>query len=188
MIARQWPDNHIRVVDSWSGSVGLGLIVRDAVRLAQAGLPLNEIATRLEARRQHIHVFILLKDLRYARMSGRVGRVQEMLASLLNVKPIIGVDEGALISLERVRSQHKGFERMVALAAEQVGDTPIQLGLSHALAPAEATELMALARSQLNCQDTFIADMAVSLAVHFGPGTVGFATYPAELPGSQITG
>lgn len=170
----------VSVVDSLTGSVGLGLLVREAAQLAEAGLTAAEIVARLEARRPEINVFIMLKDLRYARMSGRVGRLRELLASLLNVKPIVGVDQGALIPLERTRSQQKGFERMVAMAAEQVGQTPVHLGLAHALAPAEAEDLLTLARSHLNCQDAFIADLALSLAVHFGPGTVGFATYPAE--------
>jgi DegV family protein with EDD domain len=170
----------VSVVDSLTGSVGLGLMVREAAHLAQAGLPAAEIAVRLEARRPDINVFIMLKDLRYARMSGRVGRLSEVLASLLNVKPIIGVDKGALIPLERARSRKKGFERMVAMAAERVGEAPIHVGVAHALARNEAEELLALVQSRLNCQKTFIADLALSLAVHFGPGTVGLATYPAD--------
>jgi DegV family protein with EDD domain len=181
LAARQMQDQvKVYVVDSLTSSVGLGLMVREAALLAEAGLDAAEIVARLEARRPQIHVFIMLKDLRYARMSGRVGRLRELLASLLHVKPIISVDEGALIPVERARSQQKGFERMVELATERVGQTPVHLGVTHALAPGQAADLLALARSQLNCQETFMADLALSLAVHFGPGTVGFATYPAE--------
>lgn len=171
----------VSVVDSWTGSVGLGLMVREAARLVETGFSINEVVAALEAHRPQIQVFIMLKDLRYARMSGRVGRVREFLASLLKVKPIISVTEGALIPIERVRSQRNGFERIVALAAERIGTTPIQLGLVHALAPAAAAELLALAQSRLNCQDSFTADLALSLAVHFGPGTVGLAAYPAKI-------
>jgi DegV family protein with EDD domain len=181
LAARQLQDRvKVSVVDSLTGSVGLGLMVREAAQLARAGWPVADIVPRLEIRRPQINVFIMLKDLRYARMSGRVGRLRELLASLLNVKPIVGVDEGALIPRERVRSQQKGFERMVAMAAEQVGEAPVHLGLAHALAPSEAESLLTLARNHLNCQDAFVTDLALSLAVHFGPGTVGFATYPAS--------
>lgn len=181
LAARQVQDQvKVYVVDSLTSSVGLGLMVREAALLAEAGLDAAEIVARLEARRPQIHVFIMLKDLRYARMSGRVGRLRELLASLLHVKPIISVDKGALIPVERARSQQKGFERMVELAAERVGQSPVHLGATHAQSPREAATLLALARSQLNCQETFMADLALSLAVHFGPGTVGFATYPAE--------
>ncbi|MBI1877912.1 MAG: DegV family protein [Chloroflexi bacterium] len=181
LAARQLQDTvKVSVVDSLTGSVGLGLMVREAAQLAEAGLTVAEIVARLEARRPNINVFIMLKDLRYARMSGRVGRLHELLASLLNVKPIVGVDQGALVPLERARSRQKGFERMIAMATERIGEAPVHLGLAHALAPGKAEALLALAQNRLNCQDVFIADLALSLAVHFGPGTVGFATYPAE--------
>ncbi|MEW5957800.1 MAG: DegV family protein [Chloroflexota bacterium] len=181
LAARQVQDTvKVHVVDSLTGSVGLGLMVREAAQLARAGLAAAEIAARLEARRHQIHVFILLKDLRYARLSGRVGALRETLAALLNVKPIIGVQAGALVPLDRVRGQKKGFERMLELAAAAVGDAPVHVGLTHALAQAEAENLLAAVKTRLNCRDIFVTDLALSLAVHFGPGTVGFATYPAE--------
>jgi len=181
LTAKQLTDKiKVTVFDSLTGSVGLGLMVREAAQLVEAGLTIEEIAPRLEARRPQIKVFIMLKDLRYARMSGRVGRLRESLASLLNVKPIVGVEQGALIPLERVRGQKKGFERMVALAEETVGGTPVHVGVAHAINRPQAEEILAQLQERLNCHDTFITDLALSLAVHFGPGTVGFATYPAE--------
>jgi DegV family protein with EDD domain len=122
----------------------------------------------------------MLKDLRYARMSGRVGALRESLASLLKVKPIIGVDDGALVPLDRIRGHKKGLARMLALAEADVGQTPVHVGITHALARTEADNLLAQLQNRLNCRDTFMTDLALSLAVHFGPGTVGFATYPAE--------
>jgi fatty acid-binding protein DegV len=113
-------------------------------------------------------------------MSGRVGALRETLVSLLNVKPIIGVRQGALVPLDRVRGEKKGLQCMLTLAEEAVGDAPVHVGMTHAMAPIEAENLLAQAKTRLNCRDTFITDLALSLAVHFGPGTVGFATYPAE--------
>ena len=121
-------------------------MIREAAQLAETGLSAAEIASRLESRRSQITVFIMLKDLRYARMSGRVGRLREVLASLLNVKPIIGVEQGILIPVDRVRSQQRGFERMVAMAQEQIGDAPVHLGVVHALAQTEAERLLAEAQ------------------------------------------
>ncbi len=181
LAAKQLEDKiKVTVFDSLTGSVGLGLMLREAARLVEAGLTAEEIISRLEAHRSQINVFILLKDLRYARMSGRVGRLRETLASLLNVKPIVGVDDGALIPLERVRGQKKGFERMLVLAEELTAGTPVHLAVTHAIDRPRAENLLAQAQARLNCRDTFIADLALSLAVHFGPGTIGFATYPAE--------
>ena len=182
MLTREQLKNkiNITVFDSLTGSVGLGLMVREAAQWVEAGLSVEEIVSRLEARRSQIQVFILLKDLHYARMSGRVGRLRETLASLLNVKPIVGVDQGALIPLDRVRGHKKGVERMLALAEEMVGDRPVHVAVAHAIDKPQAEALLGQVQNRLNCRDTFITDLALSLAVHFGPGAVGFATYPAD--------
>lgn len=169
----------VTVLDSMTSSVGLGLLVREAAQLVEAGWALPQIVTHLETRRSQMAVFILLKDLRYARMSGRVGRIRETLASVLKVKPIIGVNDGALIPLDRVRGQQQGIARMIALARETVGDAPVHLAVAHAIDRPQAETILTQAQAQLNCRDTFIADLAMSLAVHFGPGSVGFVTYPA---------
>ncbi|MCB0223606.1 MAG: DegV family protein [Anaerolineae bacterium] len=179
LAARQLADRvKVTVLDSMTSSVGLGLLVREAAQLVEAGWSLPQIVPHLEARRSQMAVFILLKDLRYARMSGRVGRIRETLASVLKVKPIIGVNDGALIPLERVRGQKQGIARMIALARETVGNAPVHLAVAHAIDRPQAETLLTQAQAQLNCRDTFIADLAMSLAVHFGPGSIGFVTYP----------
>ena len=170
----------ITVFDSFTGSAGLGFMVREAAQLVTSGFSVQEIVNRLEARRAQINIFILLKDLRYARMSGRVGRVKESLSSLLSIRPIIAVEHGALVLKERVRGQKKGFAHMLALTQQASGNQPVHVAVAHAIAPAGAESLLAQACNQLNCKDTFISDLALSIAVHFGPGTVGVVTYPAE--------
>jgi len=181
LAASQLNNGHgVYVVDSLTGSVGLGLMVQEAVRLAQAGMPAADIVNLLETRRSQINVFILLNDLRYARMSGRVGALRQTMASLLNVKPIIGVDEGELIPLDRVRGQRKGISRMLDLAAAATDGAPVHVGLTHAIARPQAETLFSQLQTRLNCRETFMADLSLSLAVHFGPGTIGFATYPAD--------
>ena len=173
----------VNVLDSLTSSPGLGFMVREAAQLIETGWTVEEIIPRLEARRAQINVFIMLKDLRYARMSGRVGRLRETVASLLDIKPIVGVEEGNLIPIDRVRTQKNGFKRMLMMAQAQVGDTPVHVGMVHAMAQTQAEDLLAQVESHLNCRDTFVTDIALSLAVHFGPGAVGFATYPAEEAG-----
>ena len=57
---------------------------------------------------------------------------------------------------------------------------PVHVGLTHAIARPQAEALLSQLQTRLNCRDTFMADLSLSLAVHFGPGTIGFATYPAD--------
>ncbi len=171
----------VHVVDSMAGSAGLGWMVLDAAVMSERGASVEEILSRLETTRRRLTVTLALADLRYAQMSGRVGRLQGALASLLNVKPIIWLEDGLLDVQDRVRTRSRAVERMLAITRDAVGaDTPVNVAAIHAEAPAEAEKLLELARESLNVRQTFVEDLAISLAVHFGPGTVGLVTYPAE--------
>jgi DegV family protein with EDD domain len=179
LAARQLPDpTQIAVIDSWTGSVGLGYMVREAAQLAADGFSLEQIVTRLNEKRKQVKIFLMLKDLRYARMSGRIGRVREYLATLFKVRPIIAVQQGALTLAERVRGQQRGLTRILALAEQAVGDTAVHLAVAHAIDPTQAERLLSMANKRLNSRDTFVTDLALSIAVHFGPGTVGLVAYP----------
>jgi len=167
----------VEAFDSRGGSAGMGFMCIEAARMAQAGASLQEIVARLEYMRDEINVFLTLADLRFAQMSGRVGKLQGTLASLLNVKPIIYLEDGILDVLERVRTYRRAVERMLELTAERVGDHPINLGIVHAAALREAEGLLDQAQSMLNCQESYINDLALGLAVQFGPGTVGIISY-----------
>lgn len=167
----------VEVFDSLGGSAGLGYMCIEAARMAEAGTSVKEIITRLEHIRNEVNVFLTLADLRFAQMSGRVGKLQGTLASLLNVKPIIYLEDGVLDVLERVRTRRRAVERMLELTAERIGDSPINLGVMHAEIPEEAQALLAQAEAMFNCQESYVSDLALGLAVQFGPGTLGIITY-----------
>ena len=167
----------IEVFDSLGGSAGMGFMCIEAARMAEAGASLQEILARLEYIRGEVNIFLTLAELRFAQMSGRVGKLQGTLASLLNVKPIIFLEDGIIDARERVRTRRRAVERMLELTAERVGDSPVNLGIVHAEAFKEAEALLAQAQAMFNYQECYINDLALGLAVQFGPGTLGVITY-----------
>ena len=165
--------------DSASGSAGLGFMAVEASRMAQAGEGVAAILARLEAIWPRMLIVLTLKDLRFAQMSGRVGRLQSSLASLLNLKPIILLENGLLDLTEKVRTRGKAVTRMFEIVAERMGvETPINLAAIHAEEPEQGQELLGRAKELFNCQETFVANLTTSLVVHFGPGTLGLIAYP----------
>jgi DegV family protein with EDD domain len=171
---------NVHVFDSWAGSGGLGFMCLDAARMAEAGKSGAEILKRLEEARPQVNHLFTLASLKFAEMSGRVNKLQRALASLLNIKPII-LSQGGLIEMaDQVRTRRKAIERVIEMARERVGDTRINLAVIHAQAPEEAAELLEQAKGALNCAETFVHELALSLAVHFGPGTLAIVTYPAD--------
>lgn len=169
---------HVHPFDSASGSVALGFMCMEASRMARAGKTVAEILARLEAIRERTCLVLTLKDLRYAQMSGRTGKLQSSLASLLSIKPIVLLEGGMLDVVEKVRTPRKAFDRLLEILDEKVGRTePVNLAIVHAMAPDQGKELLERAKPQFNCRETFLAELTSSLVVHFGPGTVGMFAY-----------
>jgi len=179
-MARDMLAGEVRVhpFDSACGSAGLGFMALEAVGMIREGRGLAEILARMEVIRQRISIVLVLKDLRFAQMSGRVGKLQGSLASLLNVKPIVVLEQGVIDVSEKVRSQRKALERMLDIVAERVGTRePVNLAVIHAESPLEGQALLEQAKARLHCQQTFLANLTTSLVVHFGPGTLGLVAY-----------
>lgn len=179
-LAREMVADRVRVhpFDSACGSAGQGFMALEAARLAEAGKSVVEILERLQVLRPRINIALTLKDLRYAQMSGRVGRLQSSLASLLNIKPIVLLEDGIIDVTEKVRARRKALERIIEVVAERVGTSaPVNLAAIHAEAPEEGHALLERARAIFHCQESFLVNLTTTLVVHFGPGTLGLVAY-----------
>jgi DegV family protein with EDD domain len=115
------PEADVEVFDSASISLGTGWMVLEAARLSLAGRSRSAILQRLTTIRRHSHLYLTPATLKYLQMSGRVGRLQGAIASLLNVKPIIILKQGVLEARENVRTRGKAIERLVSLAKSRRG-------------------------------------------------------------------
>ncbi|MFN2186092.1 MAG: DegV family protein [Anaerolineae bacterium] len=180
VMAKEALEDQVRVhpFDSASGSVTLGFMCMEASRMSRAGKTVAEILARMAAIRERACLVLTLKDLRYAQMSGRTGKLQSSLASLLSIKPIVFLEDGQLDVVEQVRTQSKAIDRLLDIVAEKVGRSDaVNLAVVHALTPEAGQELLERAKSLFNCRETFLADLTSSLVVHFGPGTLGLSAY-----------
>jgi DegV family protein with EDD domain len=166
-------------VDSAGGSLGLGLMCREARKMDRAGKSVEQIVEYLESIRKRVQVILTLDTLDYARMSGRVGTLSAALASVLNVKPIAVLKDGLVNMVEKVRTRKAALERVLEMGVEEFGEQPIFLGVMHARDLEAGNALMAEAKKRFNIKDAVLADLSISLAANFGPGTVGLVLYPA---------
>jgi DegV family protein with EDD domain len=167
-------------IDSASGSLGIGLMCREARRLERAGKSVEEIVQYLEDIKHRVRVILTLDTLEYAKMSGRVKTLQAALASVLNVKPIAVLRDGDLSMAERVRTRKASLERVIEMAKEEYGDQPVYLAVVHARDPKSGEELLEDARKHFNHKETMIGELSISVAANLGPGTVGLVVYPTE--------
>lgn len=167
-------------MDSACGSLGIGLMCREARKLDRAGKSVEEIVAYLENIKKKVRVILTLDTLEYAKMSGRVKTLQAALASLLNVKPIAILRDGDLNMAERVRTRKAALDRVIEIAKEEFGNQPVYLAVVHARDPKSGQALLDDAKSHFNHKETLLGELSISIAANLGPGTVGLIIYPTE--------
>ena len=171
---------NIVTFDSLGGSLGTGFMCRAARLMEREGKSVDEIIRQLESIRDQVHVILTLDTLEYARRSGRVGTLSAAMASILNVKPIALLQNGLVNMVEKVRTRKTALERVLSLGKETVGDKPVHLGVVHARDIESARALLEEAKKHFNFKSEVMTDLSISLAINFGPGTVGLVLFPAE--------
>jgi len=165
-MAKELVADQVRILpfDSAGGSASLGFMAAEAARM--------------ETIRARVQLLFTPDDLRYAQMSGRVGKLQGILSSLLSIKPIICLEDGLLDVTEKVRTPAKALDRILEMMVERLGTkAPVNLATVHGDVPELGQALLDRAASRLNCRETFVSNLTTSLLVHFGPGTVGLIGY-----------
>jgi DegV family protein with EDD domain len=166
--------------DSQGGSLGIAFMCRTARKLERAGKSVQEIVKTLEALRSQVLVILTLDTLEFAKRSGRVGTLSAALASVLNVKPIARLQDGVVEMVEKVRTRKASLARVIEMGKAAFGNRPVSIGVLHARDLESGKALLEDAKKNFNVKDAELIDLSISLAVNFGPGTVGLVLYPAE--------
>jgi DegV family protein with EDD domain len=166
--------------DSLGGSLGVGFMCRAARQMERAGKSVDEIVRYFESIRDQVHIILTLDTLEYARRSGRVDTLSAAMASILNVKPIARLQDGQVNMIEKVRTRKTALERVIDIGRELAGDKPVHLAAIHARDIESGQALLDEAKKYFNFKSAEITDLSISLAINFGPGTVGLVLYPAE--------
>ena len=170
----------ITVVDSESASMGQGFAALAAARAALRGKNREEILEIIERVKQKTAVFVAVPTLKYLARSGKVSRVQAMVATLLTIKPILGVKDGLVQTVDKKRSYSQALQRMIALVEERFPTEKLAVAVLHSNALEKAGEFKQEIEGRLRCAQVFIAEMGASLAVHGGEGMLGIAACAAD--------
>ncbi|MFQ5612066.1 MAG: DegV family protein [Anaerolineae bacterium] len=179
MAADELPEAEIEVVDTLQVALSHGWAAIEAARAAQAGADLEavvEMARRVAGANTMIQTADTLK---YLYLGGRIGRAQHLVGSLLNIKPLIGMEEGVIVPLGKARSRARAYQAMVGMMGEGLpAGAAIKLAVMHTAAPAEAQRMRQMVEARFQCQETIIAQLSPALGVHTGPGLVGVSYFP----------
>jgi DegV family protein with EDD domain len=178
--AEQLSEADITVFDSLSAAMGLGLMVMAAGKMAADGQGMTEIITRLEQMRRETVIVLVVDTLEYLKRGGRIGAAAAFLGTLLNTKPILTVVEGEIRPLDRVRTKKKAIDRLFTELKRQLPrpDQPIQAGVMHVVAEAEAEKLASMIQEHFNVTYFFVSELGPVIGAHVGPGAIGVGFCP----------
>lgn len=180
MMQEEYPDVRIEVVDTQSVSLCQGWMVIEAARAALAGLSLDLITASVKKMIPLTRMIQTADTLKYLYMGGRIGRAQQLVGSMLNIKPLIGMVEGVIVPLGRTHSRGQAYQRMVEMVAETIGKGRAKVAYVHAGALREVEKIRELVEAKVEVVESLVAELSPALAVHTGPGTAGLCYYPVE--------
>jgi len=165
----------IRVIDSNTLSMAQGYMVLAAAEAAKAGKNVQEVIKIAEKIRENTVLYGALATLKYLSMSGRVSHVTAGMAGMLDIKPILSVQNGKLDMLEKVRTRKKSWTRMIELVNDDIGTRQIARAcVLHVKARQAAEEYEGILRDAIKCPaDVPIVEVNPGLSVHTGAGLIG---------------
>ncbi|MEK4173708.1 MULTISPECIES: DegV family protein [Lysinibacillus] len=172
-VLEQYPSLKLVIIDSKCASLGHGLVVEEAVRLRNIGVSLEDMASKMSAYAPQMEHLFTVEDLDYLAKGGRVSKASAFLGGLLSIKPILNVEEGKLIPIEKSRGRKKALNRMLDLMQERGGSfTDKIVGISHSDDVAFANEVKASIQERFSPQAVQITMIGSAIGSHVGPGTI----------------
>jgi DegV family protein with EDD domain len=182
MAQEELADVHIEVVDTRNVSMCHGWMTIEAARSALQGASLADIVARVKRMIPVTRMLQTADTLRYLHMGGRIGGARRLIGTLLNIKPVIGMEDGVIVPLGVARSRTRAYQMMADMVEAAVGTMGrIKIAYVHAGARDEIEKLKAVIEARLTCVETLFAELSPALAVHTGPGTAGLCYFPADV-------
>ncbi len=177
ILEERYPQRKIYVIDSLGASGGYGLIMDKLADLRDAGLSVDEAAAWIEMHKLELHSWFFVTDLKYLVRGGRVSRVAGFMGNVLNICPLLNIDEeGKLIPRQKIRGKKKAVEVLVSQMenyAEQQHDYAGNAYIVHSASLAEAEKLSECLKERFPNVKIRITNIGPTIGSHVGPGTVG---------------
>lgn len=182
MIEEEQGEVDITVIDSLCATYGFGLQVVLAARMAKAGASVEEIKVEVDRVGKARRLYFLVDVLEYLQKGGRLGKAAAIFGTLLNIKPILSVnEEGAIYAVDKIRGHKKAVSRVVELFVKDYGDQKdINIAICDCVNPEGAEEILRLMGEHFTIHEVVRTSIGAVVGTHVGPGTVATFIWPAE--------
>ncbi|AGN35699.1 DegV family protein [Bacillus paralicheniformis] len=172
-VKEEFPDFDLRIIDSKCASLGYGLAVKHALKLATNGNTIQEIESSVKDFCEHLEHIFTVDDLTYLARGGRISKASAFVGGLLNIKPLLHVEDGKLVPLEKIRGKKKLLKRMIELMKERSVDLSGQtVGISHGDDEETAEEVKRMIEAEFQPGEIVVNMVGSAVGAHSGPGTL----------------
>ena len=177
----QLPDLNIRIVDSLSSSMGMGLVVLAAARAAADGKSVDEVVAAAERVKSAVHFLFVVDTLEFLHKGGRISGMKRLAGTALSIKPILHFHDGQIKPLTQARTKHKAIARMMDIARDRLGGKEMAEAAVADVDRAEEGDAVAdLVKARFGVPAVIRAPVSPVVGTHVGPGGIGFAFYAEE--------
>ncbi|HLH72660.1 MAG TPA: DegV family protein [Chloroflexota bacterium] len=161
----------IEVIDSRSASLGLGLITMAAAELANAGADQRQIVSMIRRLVPNVHILFFVDTLEYLQKGGRIGRASAFLGTLLNIRPILKLEDGEVQPVEKVRTKSKAIDRLVEFV--ELFPQIDRVGIIHGGLQNEVEMMLRRIESLCPRERILVERYGPAIGTHAGPGGLG---------------
>lgn len=168
----------IKVLDSKSLSLGLGMPVIEAAKEVNKSNDFSKVVERTKESISRSHVFFVVKTLEYLKKGGRIGLVEGTVGELLGIKPIIAINEdGKYYTHKKVRGRKKSIEEIYKIVKEQIAGKKVNIAVMHANVEKEGKKLLEKIEKLDHVEETFFGEIGPVMGVHTGAGLIGVVIF-----------
>lgn len=179
LAASQVGEHLVTVVDSRSAAMGSGFAVLAAARTAATGADARAVAAAARETAAATRTLFVVDTLEHLRRGGRIGSAAAVLGSALAVKPVLHVQDGQVVPLEKVRTATRALHRLVQRVVEAAGEEPVSIAVHHLAASERAERLAAEIRERVPAvRELHVSELGAAIGAHVGPGAVGAVVAP----------
>lgn len=173
--ARDFPSSRIEVVNSMNISMGIGMVILNAVDLIEQGFNIHEIAEKLNSMIDRVRTVFVVDTLEYLRKGGRCTALESFVGDILKIRPVLAVSDGKLTVYEKFRgNREKVLKELLNLIEKDKGKiNKKRILISHFKADEDVAQMKDSLQELFNPEQIIVAETGCSVSSHCGPNTVG---------------
>lgn len=172
-VKEEFPELDLTIIDSKCASLGYGLVVKETAELVKQGASADKVISFAKHRCLHMEHLFTVEDLDYLAKGGRVSKASAFLGGLLNVKPLLHVEDGKLVPIEKIRGRKKVLKRILDIMEERGENLGEQVvAISHGDDEELAKEMKNLIQERFQPKEVYINIIGAAVGSHAGPGTL----------------